>query len=271
MAFGLLKTRTRIYAGFSTLIALGLVVAAVGSWGTDSLGRQSIRMNALSGNLRYVATAVENEQLIARLLLQARDEPSDQNKARLNGALDKVREALTQAKAKTLSTVRKDIYQATLDKLEPLAQSADKTFNTGRTMVDGRARLFTGGDALTDATSHLAELGKQANEADETAATTTVERAMLLVRVANWRFLATRDKAGPATFHTNAAAAARALDAIDKFPALAEAATPVRAALNAYVEAFDVTAPALLNLVDAYNTVQQPMVNTIQAELAKAA
>jgi hypothetical protein len=35
------------------------------------------------------------------------------------------------------------------------------------------------------------------------------------VRVANWRFLATRDKAGPATFQKNLAAAITALGATE--------------------------------------------------------
>jgi methyl-accepting chemotaxis protein len=97
-----------------------------------------------------------------------------------------------------------------------------------------------------------------------------VERAALLVRVANWRFLATRDKAGPATFQKNVAAAITALDAVEKFPQLSPFIPPVRAALTAYAEAFAVTAPALLGLAEEYDTVQRPMISAILTELAQA-
>src|SRR5271170_6875376 len=111
MLLSRLKIRTRIYMGFASLVVLGLVVAAAGSWGIDGLGRQSVRMNSLAGNLRYVAAAVQNEELISQILLRTRNEPEDDSTARFHQALDKVREAAIEAKAHTLSATRKEIYQ----------------------------------------------------------------------------------------------------------------------------------------------------------------
>jgi methyl-accepting chemotaxis protein len=71
LKFTHLKIRTRIYAGFGSLIVLGLVVAAVGSWGIDGLDRQTVRMNALAGNFKSVAAAVRSEEVIAMILLHA--------------------------------------------------------------------------------------------------------------------------------------------------------------------------------------------------------
>ena len=45
--------------------------------------------------------------------------------AKFGLALDKVREAATEAKANTLSATRKEIYQGVLDKLDAQAQSAE--------------------------------------------------------------------------------------------------------------------------------------------------
>ena len=45
---------------------------------------------------------------------------------------------------------------------------------------------------------------------------------------------------------------------------------PVRAALATYSDEFAVMAPALLGLLDAYETVQRPMVTSMQADLDKA-
>ena len=188
MLLSRLKIRTRIYMGFASLVVLGLVVAAAGLWGIDGLGRQSVRMNSLAGNLRYVAAAVQNEELISQILLRTRNEPEDDSKARFHQALDKVREAATEAKAHTLSATRKEIYQGVLDKLDAQAQSAEKSFDLSREMVDGRARLFSGGDALTAATSKLVEASQQMEDARDAGLVAQVERAALLVRVANWRF-----------------------------------------------------------------------------------
>ena len=182
----------------------------------------------------------------------------------------KSREAATEAKAKTLSATRKEIYEGVLDKLDAQAQSTEKSFDLSREMVDGRAHLFSGGDALTAATSKLVEASQQMEDARDAGLVAQVERTALLVRVANWRFLATRDKAGPATFQKNIAAAITALDAVEKFPQLSPFMPPVRAALTAYAEAFAVTAPALLGLAEAYDTVQRPMISAILTELAKA-
>lgn len=191
-------------------------------------------MDSLAGNLRYVAAAVQNEELISQILLRTRNEPEDDSTARSHQALDKVREAAIEAKAHTLSATRKEIYQGVFDKLEAQAQSAEKSFDLSREMVDGRARLFSGGDALTAATLKLAEASQQMEDARDAGLVAQVEHAALLVRVANWRFLATRDKAGPATFQKNIAAAITALDAVEKFSQLAPFTPPVRAALTAY-------------------------------------
>lgn len=188
--FNRLKTSTRIYVGFGLLIVLGLVIAAFGSSGIDGLGRQNLRMNALTGNLRYVAAAVQNEQLIARVLLRAVNE----NKTRIHEALDQVREAMTQAKAKTLSPVRREIYQSTLAQLDAQAQSADQSVELGRATLAARARLLTGGDTLTVATTKLVDAARASDGDGADAAAAKVDHAMLLVRVANWRFPATRPR-----------------------------------------------------------------------------
>ena len=272
MLFARLKIRTRIYAGFASLIVLGLAVAAAGSWGIDALGRQTARINSLSGNAGNVAAAVEGEDLIARILLTERNEPNDEMKAAFHQALDRVRDALTQATARALSATRKGIYQGVFDKLDAQAQSADKSFELGHTMTEARGRLFRGGDALTAATTKLVDHVQEINSPDASIAAAVVERSVLLVRVANWRFLATKDPKGPAIFAKNLATAQAAIESLERInsPEVTRAIEPVRAALTAYRDAFDVTAPALIGLAEAYDSVQRPAVTAMQAELAKA-
>ncbi len=267
-----LKIRTRILAGFGSLVAITLIVAGCGYWGIDYLGRQTDMMGRLSTNLRYVAEAVEGEMIVGQVLLTTRNDPSAAAEARFAPAVEKLREALNQAKARTLSAERKGIYQSVLDRLATQTQSAQKSFDLGRTMLAGRARLFPLGDTLTAETTKLVQAAVQTAGTDDDVLAAAVERTVLLVRVANWRFLATHEAGGQATFHTNVDNAMKALAAFEDSgaPGAKTLVASVRTSLSAYAEAFNGAAPALLALLENYDKVQQAMVAGIEADLARA-
>jgi methyl-accepting chemotaxis protein len=269
---GHLKIRTRIYAGFGSLIVLGLVVAVVGSWGINGLGQQTVILNSLAGTSRNVASAVEGEESIARVMLHARDEPAEELSASFHQALDKVRQSLTEARSATLSAMRKGIYQGVLDRLDAQTQSADKMFDMGRTMVTSRDRMVLEGEALTAATARLTEAAVKTQSSEAASAAAALERAVLMVRIANWRFQATNDPAGPAAVRTDTAAAELAIGTLEALnvPDTLPLIQAVRAAQATYSDEFAVMAPALLGLIEAYDTVQLPMVTAIQADLGKA-
>ncbi len=271
MIFNRLKTRTRIYAGFTSLIMLGAIVAAVGSFGIESMGQQSRRMNILSSNLARVATAMENEELIARILLRARSEPSEENKPLFHAAVAKVRDSLTQAIASVLSLERKAIFQSTIDKLDAQTRSADTSFELGRAMTQGRDHLFALGSTLTETTAQLLEAAQKSENGHDAAAAAKVELAVQLVRVANWRFLATRDKSGPATFKQSITDALASLDEAANLPRLAPLVGPVRVVLTDEAAAFTATSTALLGLTESYDNQQRPMIETMRADLKNAA
>jgi methyl-accepting chemotaxis protein len=272
MLLSRLKIGTRIYVGFGSLIVLALLIAVTGYSGIDSLGRQTVKMTGLVGNIRYVASAMQGQELIARLLLRASTEPDDTLKIRFHETQAKIREALTDARAKTTSAARKEIYESVLGKLDAQAQTADKSFDLGRKMLDERKKLFSGGDVLTAATTSLVEAAVKVATPEVIAAGEAVERIVLLVRVANWRFLATRDAGGPAAFRTNVGRAQETIDAFDKLNASGTATftKSVREALTAYRDAFEATVPALIEMAATYDTVQRPTINAMQVELAKA-
>jgi methyl-accepting chemotaxis protein len=106
-------------------------------------------------------------------------------------------------------------------------------------------------------------------------AATQAERAVLLVRVNNWRFLATRDKAGPDKFHGAADHAGKELDALDGLDrgasaGLRSAIAPVRDALAAYRKDFDAASTAILAQQTLYIDTMRPLINGMQVELGKA-
>ena len=138
----------------------------------------------------------------------------------------------------------------------------------GRVMAEAKATLFSGGDELTRATSALvADMRARGNDAQILQAATT-ESAMLLVRVANWRFLAVRDAKGPATFAANAAKAEAALKAMRGLDPSGTFAQPIQAvdrALAAYATAFHAFVTAMATSEAAFDTGIKPHAAAIEA------
>ncbi|MFH6784001.1 MULTISPECIES: methyl-accepting chemotaxis protein [Methylobacterium] len=140
-----------------------------------------------------------------------------------------------------VSEERRRIYAAIQGHARDLKPELGKLVAAGRVMAEAKATLFTGGDELTRSTSALvAEMRARGTDAQILQAAVT-ESAMLLVRVANWRFLATQDPNGPATFATNAGKAEVVLKAMRALDPAGSFAQPIRAvdqALAAYAVAF---------------------------------
>ena len=82
-----------------------------------------------------------------------------------------------------------------------------------------------------------------------------LEAKVLLVRVANWRTLATRDAKGFATFKTNVGKAQEQVASLEKLdlpPELAKQLALVKSGIAKYAEAFDKTGPNLVKGDDLY-------------------
>ncbi len=191
-------------------------------------------MNALSGNVTRVADAT----LLAETIRRA------ENRFRLDGdetALKDMRYAaaavidlMKASAAATLSQERMRIYNGVQDSLRAQENKIEEYARLIIKMTEERAKLFSGGDELTAATSRMVEAARSGGEPTLASAAGQSEAAVLLVRVANWRFLATNDPKGPATFEANVEKAEAALA---KLESVANDATrplivPVKAALK---------------------------------------
>jgi methyl-accepting chemotaxis protein len=164
------------------------------------------------------------------------------------------------------SEERRKIYTNIRDDARAMKPELERLSAAGITLKNAKDKLFTGGDELTRATAELvAEVRKRADETTLSRAQ-SVESAMLLVRVANWRFLATFDPKGPATFATNitkAEAAMTALRGTDGSDALAAQLKAVDAALAAYATNFQATVAAIAASSNAFMTGIKPHTDAI--------
>jgi methyl-accepting chemotaxis protein len=267
------KVRTRIYLGFGILVVLSVAFAAFGFYQFSSVGRNVGAMDALAGNTQRVLTLTRQLETMRRADIRYLFTAEDAAIKEARDAAGRADALLTDAAVATLSEERLRTYHAVQDNLRTNVNDLDQLGKLTTTWLAERAKLFSGGDALTAATDKLAAAARvSANDAAANAAD-QVERAVLLVRIANWRFMATEDKGGGATFKTNLANARSALAAMQSAatPAVTQLISPVQTALGAYDAAFAGYSTAKLAAETLYNDQMKPEIIGMQQRLDGAA
>ncbi|MCJ2097436.1 methyl-accepting chemotaxis protein [Methylobacterium sp. E-046] len=271
MKFGI---RWRLYIGFALLV---LLAAGIGGY---SIHQQAVidEQYALRGRLELIARTIFSVgNLASRLTGQAeqyRLAPMPERIADLERTRREIEE--TGATLIDLAFVdeRRRVYEEIRDAARSLKPELERLRAAGTSLIHAKQQLFAGGDELTGATNTLvAAVRAQAGGAPGGAqggalfgSAQTVEAAMLLVRVANWRFLATLDPNGPATFAKSVEKAESALKAFTEGDGSAAFATPARAvtqSLAAYGSNFRATARALDELKAAFETGIKPLARAI--------
>src|SRR5260370_8250829 len=117
-----------------------------------------------------------------------------------------------------------------------MATKGVQLFGTTTVATRARAKLVAVGEELTAPADRLIDAAQASRDAALMEAAAEVEGATLRVRVANWRFIATNDPKGPATFKANVEKTTAAIDKLERAAneATPPLAAPLRAALVAY-------------------------------------
>ncbi|WP_375410115.1 methyl-accepting chemotaxis protein [uncultured Methylobacterium sp.] len=129
-----------------------------------------------------------------------------------------------------------------------------------------KVKLFAAGDNLTKATNALVAEIRAGGEEGPSAQAAAVESAVLLARVSAWRFLATNDAKGPATFTVNvgkASAAILKLRSLDVTATQIKAVKAVEEALDGYGTIFLATSTAIVATDEFYEKTLKPKVEAI--------
>jgi methyl-accepting chemotaxis protein len=261
-----LGIRLRLYAGFALLV---VIATGIGGF---SLYRQGIvnEQYAARGRLELIARTIftVNSQA-ARLAGEAeqyRLAPAPERIAALEQARRGIEETAESLIGLAVVEARRKLYGEIHDTARALKPELERLAAAGATLTQAKGRLFTGGDALTAATNTLvADVRTRAGDPLLVRAQ-TAEAAVLLVRVANWRFLATFDPNGPATFAKNvekAEAALKAFQEAEGAAAFAPQTRAVRERLEAYRTDFQATVDALEGLKTAFETGIRPRTSAI--------
>jgi methyl-accepting chemotaxis protein len=273
MSLSRLALRTRIYAGFSLLVLLGLALAVFGGWQLLSIKDGVHRMSKLSDGMVRVLQTGRALETVHRATHAYIASGSEEQLRIATDAAAKASELLQASAQATASADRRRAYNDLQTSLNEFQRKREALVQSTQTINADRSRLFSGGDQLASAAAKLVEAARASGDASLIRGAGEIEPAVLLVRIANWRFLATHDASGAATFKANASKASAAIAAFEQGE-LANAIRPLltatKTALADYITAFDSVSAQMLKRDELFEKQLTPLFVDMQTTAANA-
>ncbi|KAB1070686.1 HAMP domain-containing protein [Methylobacterium planeticum] len=265
--------QTRLYGGFAALVVLAGTLGVLSYGQVGGLVGQYGERIRIESNARDLVTI---NRFAERLSSHAEEYRTAQKPELLPAMTEEIGQIVSisaMLSTVTRSEERRALYTTIGRTADAIKAELGRFGTLGESIRETRAKLFTGGDALTKATNTLvAEVQGAASDHDGARADDltqragAVESAVLLVRVANWRFLATHDPKGPATFAAQVTKAEAVLAAFaqgDGKGRFAKSLGLVRESLAAYRDSFLVTANAMTSSLDLFQSSFVPKLRAI--------
>jgi methyl-accepting chemotaxis protein len=266
-----LRIRGRLYGGFGTLLLFCAALAGFGVWQLSAIRDQVAVLTLQSKNTIRVGEIATDLQAIRRGILRYAFDQDEASFAESDKRLTRVIGLLDEAERTTKSEERRAAFSEAGKDIAELRAKRAALGDAVKQMQAGRALLFSDGDKMA------AEVPKFVDAAAKTPfepAAAALESKVLLVRVANWRMLATRDAKGFATFKTNVGKAQQQVAELAKadLPSdLAAQLATVKTGVAKYAEAFDKTGPNLVLGDELYYKGVTPVINSAIEKMEKAA
>ncbi|VUD70756.1 methyl-accepting chemotaxis protein [Methylobacterium symbioticum] len=263
----MLSIRSRLYVGFASLVAVSALLGGTAYYQLGVNVEQFRTLGVFQEGARNVARINALSEIVKG---QVADYKASLNDDSIRLAETRRQELVSLARRQVeiaRSEDRRALYAALRDRGEALKAPLETLARAGRTAMEERAKLFVTGDALTRTTNDLVAQVRAADSETLAAPAATVESAVLLLRVANWRFLATRDAEGPKTFASQRLkvdAALKRLREADGRGQFARELSKLEGAITAYADAFKSVTGALGEAVTTYESAIAPQVAEIE-------
>jgi methyl-accepting chemotaxis protein len=267
MSFFNLRIRGRLYGGFGALLLFCVALAGFAIWQLGEIRTQVATMTLESTNTIRVGEIATELQAIRRAILRYVFDHDEKSFAEAETRLKRTTALLEAAAMTTISEERRAFYKDTAKDVEQLKAKRIALGDAVNQMVAGRALLFSDGDKMAEDVQKFVDATEKTDFAQGAAA---LEAKVLLVRVANWRMLATRDPKGLATFKTNmekTQAQIAVLEKADLPPNFAAVLANVKNGVSKYAEAFDRTAPNLVLTDELYYKAVTPLTVSVVGKL----
>jgi methyl-accepting chemotaxis protein len=246
MSFLNLRIRGRLYGGFGALLLFCATLAGFGVWQLSAVRDQVGLLSVQSQNAVRIGEITTNLQAIRRSVLRYAFDQDEASLAEADKRLAQVTGLLEEAERTTKSEERRAAYRETEKDVAEVKAKRAALGDAVKQMLAGRALLFSDGDKMAADVQKFVDAAE--NTPFEQAAGALLSK-VLLVRVANWRMLATRDAKGFATFKTNVGKAQQQIAQLEKADLPSELAALLATAkpgLAKYAEAFEKTGPNLV-------------------------
>jgi methyl-accepting chemotaxis protein len=270
MSFLNLRIRGRLYGGFGALVLFCAALAGFAVMQLGAIHTEVASLTVQSKNTIRVGEITTELQAVRRALLRYTFDHDEASFAEAEKRMSRTTDLLEEAVKTTISEERRTVYR---DAVKEVAELKTKRLALGdavKQMLAGRNLLFTDGDQMA---ADVQKFVDAADKTDFSHEANALETKVLVLRVANWRTLATRDAKGLATFKTNFEKAQQQIAALEKanLPSnLAALLAPVKAGVGKYAEAFDKTGPNLLLGDELYYKAITPVIVSTIAKMDSA-
>ncbi|MFD2184901.1 methyl-accepting chemotaxis protein [Rhodoplanes azumiensis] len=271
MSLPTLRLSARIYSGFAVPLVFAVGLAVFGSYGLATIGSSVERMSALSENTIRSLQIGKDLEAMRRSALQYKMDGNEAALADGAATAKHVVAMLDEASAATRSDERRALYGDIKTGVAGYEALRQKLQGLGREIAGERKKLFAGGDALSAAVTQMIEAARGNDSLPLALALSDLDKHVQAVRVANWRFLAIRDAAGPAVFKAAVAKAEEVLDLMQQSDLPLDVLmklSPVRDALSAYASGFALLASALERGDALFAGEMVPAIDRLQAKTA---
>ena len=247
-----MKIKTRLYGGFGVLVALGLLMAGFGLWQSSATSERVERLSTQAENAIGVVKISSELQAIRRALLRYQFDNDEASFAEAERRLGATATMLEQSAKEAGSDMQRDSARQLQKSIVAIQEARTALGGAVKVYSTGRTALFSEGDKMSADVQKFLDAMQASDFADAARA---LESRVLLVRVANWRFLATRDPKGRDTFKSNLGKAMAQVAELEKrelAPAQAKLLDEVKQGLGRYAEAFDKTSASMLRGDEVY-------------------
>ena len=269
MSFLNFRIRGRLYGGFAILLMFCAGLTGFAVMQLTALRDQVDMLGLQSSNAVRASEIATELQAIRRGILRYTFDQDEASFAESDKRLAHVAELLDQAVATTRSEERKAAYRIAVKDIADLKNKRAELGDTVKQMLAGRNLLFVEGDKMAADVQKFVDAAAGTPFAHDA---NMLESKVLLVRVANWRMLATRDAKGFATFKASvgkAQAQIAVLENLDLSPELATILGTVKSGIVKYAEAFDRTGPGLVRGDELYYHSITPVIVDAIGEMDK--
>jgi methyl-accepting chemotaxis protein len=254
-----LRIAGRLYGGFGAFVFFGIALAGFAVWQLWAIQDQVKVMDRRADNhVRAVEVTMEL-QAIRRAILRYNFDNDERSFAEAEKRLGSVNDMLETSVRNTVSEERRAGNSAIAKDVAELKIKRVALGEAVKQMVAGRDRLSSDGDAMA------ADVQKLVDAADQTAFTRSavaLDSKVYRVQAANWRFLATRDQKGTATFKASVGKAQQQIAELEKADlpsSLATMLNAIKTDIASYANAFDQTSVNLILADEIYDKAVTPL------------